>query len=80
MPVCNPFFADVIDPQRLSFQEGERLIEGFLAQVKALPLEALTEEAVKQRLGELKAELTAHNNSFVNDIVQRASASKLVST
>ncbi|XP_041934415.1 LOW QUALITY PROTEIN: DNA mismatch repair protein Msh2 [Alosa sapidissima] len=64
----------------LQKQEGERLIEGFLAQVKALPLKGLTEEAVKQRLSELKAELTAHNNSFVNEIVNRASGSKLVTT
>lgn len=71
---------DLIDHQLFHFQEGEHLIEGFLAQVKALPLEDLTEEAVKQRLCELKAELTAHNNSFVNEIVQRASVSKMVST
>ncbi|KAK3560038.1 hypothetical protein QTP86_033758 [Hemibagrus guttatus] len=55
----------------LEKKDGEKIIEDFLRKVKALPVEDMTDEAIKAELLKLKAEVVAHNNSFVNDIVAR---------
>lgn len=52
-------------------QEGEKIIEAFLAKVKALPVNDMTDEAVKRELGKLRVEVIAKNNSFVNAILSR---------
>lgn len=60
-----------IDLLVLSFypQEGEKIIEAFLAKVKALPVDGMTDEAVKKELCKLRAEVIAQNNSFLNAIL-----------
>ncbi|KAL7869420.1 hypothetical protein AOLI_G00134080 [Acnodon oligacanthus] len=60
-------------------QEGEKIIEAFLAKVKLLPVEGMTDEAIKAELCKLKAEVVIQNNSFVNEIVSRAENVKMVS-
>ena len=61
------------------FKEGEKIIEAFLAKVKSLPVEGMTDEAIKAELRKLKAEVVIQNNSFVNEIVSRAENVKMVS-
>ncbi|KAG9346295.1 hypothetical protein JZ751_008120 [Albula glossodonta] len=58
----------------LERQEGEKLIEDFLAKVKSLPAADMTDQAIKDELRKLKAEVLAQNNSFVNEIVSRSTS------
>ncbi|XP_030630988.1 DNA mismatch repair protein Msh2 [Chanos chanos] len=60
----------------LDKQEGEKIIEEFLAKVKSLPVDSMTDEALKAELRKLKAEVVARNNSFVNEIVSRSANMK----
>lgn len=60
----------------ICFKEGEKIIEAFLEKVKALPVEGMTSEAIKEELRKLKAAVVAQNNSFVNEIVSRATKVK----
>ncbi|XP_066519591.1 DNA mismatch repair protein Msh2 [Hoplias malabaricus] len=60
-------------------QEGEKIIQSFLAKVKSLQVEGMTDDAIKAELCKLKAEVVAQNNSFVNEIVSRASNVKNIS-
>ncbi|KAG7492490.1 hypothetical protein MATL_G00015160 [Megalops atlanticus] len=55
----------------LEKQEGEKIIEAFLAKVKALPADSMSDQAIKDELKKLKAEVLARNNSFVKDIITR---------
>ncbi|NP_998689.1 DNA mismatch repair protein Msh2 [Danio rerio] len=60
-------------------QEGERIIEAFLAKVKSMPVDGMSDKAVKEELRKLKAEVISQNNSFVNEIVSRSGKVKLSS-
>ncbi|XP_022526065.2 DNA mismatch repair protein Msh2 [Astyanax mexicanus] len=62
----------------LEKQDGEKIIEAFLDKVKSLPVEDMTDEAIKAELRKLKAEVVAQNNSFVTEIVSRAANVKVV--
>ncbi|XP_059386911.1 DNA mismatch repair protein Msh2-like [Carassius carassius] len=63
----------------LEKQEGEEIIEAFLAKVKSMPAESMSDEAVKEELCKLKAEVIRQNNNFVNDIVSCSAKVKLTS-
>ncbi|XP_043110405.1 DNA mismatch repair protein Msh2 [Puntigrus tetrazona] len=63
----------------LEKQEGEKIIEAFLAKVKSMPVEGMSDEAVKEELRKLKAEVIGQNNSFVNEIVSRSAKVKITS-
>uniref|UniRef100_A0A8C2DPK2 DNA mismatch repair protein Msh2 n=1 Tax=Cyprinus carpio TaxID=7962 RepID=A0A8C2DPK2_CYPCA len=63
----------------LEKHEGERIIEAFLDKVKSMPVEGMSDEAVKGELRKLKAEVIGQNNSFVNEIVTRSAKVELTS-
>lgn len=53
-------------------QEGESLIQAFLAKVKSLPVASMTDEEVKATLKNMKMELVAHDNPYITEILARS--------
>jgi hypothetical protein len=52
-------------------QEGDKLIQEYLQNVAALPVDNLTESEVSSKVLGLKNALFAKNNNYINDMLAR---------
>jgi len=60
-----------VKKRRMVKQEGEQIIADFLAKVRKLPVDTLSEAELKEKVEVLKAEVTAKDNPYVRDILAR---------
>ncbi|XP_028810077.1 DNA mismatch repair protein Msh2 [Denticeps clupeoides] len=53
----------------LDKQEGEKIIASFLAKVKALPVNGMSDSDIKLELHKLKSDVLSQKNEFVSEVV-----------
>lgn len=53
------------------FQEGEKLVEEFLAKAAALDIDNLTDAELQTEIKKLREEVRAHNNAYISHLLSR---------
>lgn len=57
--------------RRTEKKEGLRIIQNFLDQARALPVDELSDAQLQEKLDAMRKEATANNNLFVADVIAR---------
>lgn len=57
--------------KRMAKEDGENIIEDFVSKVKSLPWDSMTEDEAWRRMQELKEEVSAKKNPYIEEILSR---------
>ncbi|KAG0722365.1 DNA mismatch repair protein Msh2 [Chionoecetes opilio] len=62
---------EAVKKRKLQKEEGEEVIEGFLAKISKLDCEALSDEELEKEVGRLREEARSRNNPYIAHLLPR---------